>query len=60
VAVVGGGYAGVEIATSIAAYLGKNKAVVSIIDRNSKILQTSPQFTREKSERCADSISLNH
>ena len=46
VVVVGGGYSGVEIATSIANYLGKGRAAITLVDRNDIILPSSPQSTR--------------
>jgi demethylphylloquinone reductase len=52
VVVVGGGYSGVEIATSVADYLGKGKAVVTIVDRNDMILPSSPVSTRNTALRC--------
>ncbi len=46
VAVVGGGYSGVEIACKIAERLG-DKGRVRIVERGSKILQTSPEFNQK-------------
>ena len=48
VRVLGAGYSGVEIATTIASYFGERKqdAHISIIDRNDCIMKTSPDFNR--------------
>lgn len=46
VAVVGGGYSGVELACKLADRLGE-KGRIRIIDRGEKILQDSSQFNRE-------------
>lgn len=51
VVVIGGGYSGVEVAASVAQYIGKAKAVVTIIDRNDKILHSSPLHNRNAAER---------
>lgn len=50
-AVIGGGYSGVEVATNMAEFIGKDRAVVSIIDRNDMILHTSPAHNRIAAER---------
>lgn len=57
--VLGGGYSGVEVATNIAEYIGKDKAVVSIIDRNDKILKSSPANNREGSERALAALGVS-
>ena len=59
VAVVGGGYSGVETATSVASYLGRTRAVVSLIDRNSRIMTTSPESNREASEKALLSFGVS-
>lgn len=46
VAIVGGGYSGVELACKLADRLGE-KGRIRIIDRGEKILQDSSQFNRE-------------
>ena len=46
VAIVGGGYSGVEIACKIAERLG-DKAKIRIVERASEILQTSPEFNQK-------------
>ena len=46
VAVVGGGYSGVEIACKVAERLG-DKAKIRIVEKASEILQTSPEFNQK-------------
>lgn len=46
VAIIGGGYSGVEVATTIAQAIGKNKGSVTIFDRNSQIMGTSTAHNR--------------
>ncbi len=50
VAVVGGGYSGVEIALKMADRLG-DKGKIRIIDRNSDILTDSPSFNQDKAKQ---------
>jgi demethylphylloquinone reductase len=50
VAVVGAGYSGVEIASNVAEYLGKRGNVI-LIDRNNKLLASSPEHNRKTSQR---------
>ena len=50
VAVVGGGYSGVEIALKMADRLGE-KGRIRIIDRNSDILTDSPTFNQDKAKK---------
>ncbi len=50
VAIVGGGYSGVELALKIADRLG-DKGRIRIIDRNSDILSDSPSFNQEKAKK---------
>ena len=50
VAIVGGGYSGVELALKIADRLG-DKGRIRIIDRNSDILSDSPNFNQEKAKK---------
>lgn len=59
VVVVGGGYSGVEIATSVADYLGKGKAVVTVVDRNDMILPSSPESTRSSALRALISYGVS-
>jgi NADH dehydrogenase len=60
IAVIGGGYSGVEVATNAAEFVGKERAVVSIIDRNDIIMHTSPSHNREAAERAllANGVSI--
>ena len=51
VAVIGGGYSGVEVATNVAQDVGIGRASVTMIDRNLKIMQTSPAHNRDTAER---------
>ena len=51
IAVIGGGYSGVEVATSIVYNIGKERAKVMIIDRNSMILKASPDHNRITAEK---------
>lgn len=46
VAIVGGGYSGVELACKLADRLGE-KARIRIIEQSEEILKTSPEFNRE-------------
>merc|ERR1711965_182022 len=50
IAVVGGGYSGVEVACCVSEYLGINSCSVSIIDRNDKIMHTSPEHNQKSAE----------
>ena len=50
VAIVGGGYSGVEIACKVAERLG-DKGRVRIIERADNILQTSPEFNQEAAKK---------
>lgn len=49
VAIVGGGYCGVELACKIADRLG-TKGRIRIIEQGDQILQTSPEFNREAAQ----------
>jgi NADH dehydrogenase len=51
VVVLGGGYSGVEVATSVAQFLEKTRTVITLVDRNSKIMHTSPAHNREVAEK---------
>lgn len=48
VAIVGGGYSGVEIACKLADRLG-DRGRIRLIDRGTEILETAPKFNREAS-----------
>ena len=53
VAVVGGGYSGVELACKLADRLGE-KGRIRIIDRGDQILKNSPEFNREASTKALE------
>lgn len=57
VAVVGGGYSGVELALKIADRLG-NRGKIRIIDRNSEILRDSPDFNRKTAEKALNNRKI--
>jgi NADH:ubiquinone reductase (non-electrogenic) len=50
VAVIGGGYSGVEVATNVAQSLG-DRVKVTIIDRNNMVMQSSPEHNRRVAEK---------
>lgn len=51
VVVIGGGYSGVEVLTSVAEYLRDEKCVFSIVDRNELIMAASSQHNRDVAMR---------
>eukprot|EP00597_Dinobryon_sp_UTEXLB2267_P004609 CAMPEP_0170065156 /NCGR_PEP_ID=MMETSP0019_2-20121128/5350_1 /TAXON_ID=98059 /ORGANISM="Dinobryon sp., Strain UTEXLB2267" /LENGTH=494 /DNA_ID=CAMNT_0010271957 /DNA_START=61 /DNA_END=1545 /DNA_ORIENTATION=- len=51
VSVVGGGYSGVEVATTVAQTIGKYQAAVTIIDRNDKVMSSSADHNRASAMR---------
>ncbi|RYH32053.1 hypothetical protein EON65_01175 [archaeon] len=51
ISILGGGYCGVELATNVAQELGKDRAMVTLIERNDKILKTSSEYNRFQAER---------
>eukprot|EP00600_Ochromonadales_sp_CCMP1393_P003004 CAMPEP_0174986270 /NCGR_PEP_ID=MMETSP0004_2-20121128/18833_1 /TAXON_ID=420556 /ORGANISM="Ochromonas sp., Strain CCMP1393" /LENGTH=422 /DNA_ID=CAMNT_0016239069 /DNA_START=187 /DNA_END=1455 /DNA_ORIENTATION=+ len=51
VTVIGGGYSGVEVATNVAENLGADRVQVTIIDRNEKIMSTSPDHNRNAASK---------
>ena len=53
VAVVGGGYSGVELACKVADRLGE-KGRIRIIDRGDKILKNSPEFNRQAATKALE------
>jgi len=61
VVVIGGGYSGVEVATSVSEYLTKRNAVVTILDRNECVMHGSPEHNRATAEKSLLSygISIN-
>ena len=50
VVVLGGGYSGVEVATSVAQYIGPDRAIVTIVDKNDRILQRAPANNRDAAQ----------
>eukprot|EP01038_Epipyxis_sp_PR26KG_P004985 gene4985-6968_t len=59
VSVIGGGYSGVEVATNVAEFIGQDRVMVTIIDRNSKILSTSAPHNRDVAERALISYGID-
>jgi demethylphylloquinone reductase len=57
VAIVGGGYSGVELACKLADRLGA-RGRLRIIERADKILATSPEFNRETAEKALSERSV--
>ncbi len=53
IAIVGGGYSGVELAIKIADRLG-NRGKLRIIDRGEQILKKSPEFNRKAAKKALD------
>lgn len=51
VVVIGGGYSGVEVATNIVQELNRQHSVVTVIDRNPKIMTTSPDHNRNVAQK---------
>ena len=50
VVVLGGGYSGVEVATSVAQYIGSDRAIVTIVDKNDRIMQRAPENNRDAAQ----------
>ncbi|MDJ0695187.1 MAG: NAD(P)/FAD-dependent oxidoreductase [Mastigocoleus sp. MO_167.B18] len=57
VAIVGGGYSGVELACKLADRLGK-RGRFRLIEMNDQILQTSTEFNREAAKKALDSRGI--
>jgi demethylphylloquinone reductase len=57
VAIVGGGYSGVELACKLADRLG-DRGRLRIVERADKILATSPEFNRETAEKALSERSV--
>lgn len=51
ITVVGGGFSGVEVAANVVQSLGRDRTIVTIIDRNDKIMQSSAPFNRYAAEK---------
>jgi hypothetical protein len=50
----------VELATNVAQELGRDKGLVTVIDRNEKIMTTSTSFNRNVAERSATPSFFHH
>lgn len=59
VAVIGGGYSGVEVATNIAQSLGNKRGIVTVIDRNARVMTTSPPHNRKVAERALNRYNVD-
>lgn len=57
IAVVGGGYSGVELACKLADRL-KDRGRIRIVERGDKILQTSPDFNREAATKALSARNI--
>jgi NADH dehydrogenase len=57
VAIVGGGYSGVELAVKIAQRLGE-RGRIRIIERGEQILKNSPEFNRKTAEKALNSHKI--
>lgn len=49
--VIGASYSGVELATNIADYFGRNHCAIKVVDRGAKMLPTAATFNRDVAER---------
>lgn len=58
VSVIGGGYSGVEVATNIAEYIGMKRGNVCIIDRNDRVMHTSPAHNQKTAEKSLKNLSI--
>ncbi|MGB3199624.1 MAG: NAD(P)/FAD-dependent oxidoreductase [Nodosilinea sp.] len=57
VAVVGGGYSGVELACKVAEHLG-DRGRIRLIERTDMILRTSPEHNREASQKALSDLGV--
>jgi NADH dehydrogenase len=57
VAVVGGGYSGVELACKVAEHLGE-RGRVRLIERTDTLLRTSPEYNREVSQKALSDLGV--
>lgn len=51
VVVIGAGYSGVELATNVAEYFGRDRVAIKVVDRNTKIMPTSVDYNRDVAKR---------
>jgi demethylphylloquinone reductase len=60
-AILGGGYSGIEIASTLSAYLRNRKvpAEVSIFDRNDRIMKSSTDFNRQSSLEALSKLNVD-
>ena len=58
VVVLGGGYSGVEVATNVAQYIGPDRAIVTIVNKNDRILQRAPPNNRDAAENVLSKLGL--
>lgn len=59
VVVLGGGYSGVEVATNVAQYIGQDRAIVTIVEKNERILRASPESNREAAEKVLANLGIS-
>jgi NADH:ubiquinone reductase (non-electrogenic) len=57
VAVVGGGYSGVELACKVAEHLGE-RGRVRLIERTDMLLRTSPEYNREVAQKALSDLGV--
>ena len=57
VAVVGGGYSGVELACKVAEHLG-DRGRVRLIERTDMILRTSPEYNRQAAQKVLSDLGI--
>ncbi|MGB6014498.1 MAG: NAD(P)/FAD-dependent oxidoreductase, partial [Nodosilinea sp.] len=57
VAVVGGGYSGVELACKVAEHLGE-RGRIRLIERTDTILRTSPEYNREVAQKALSDLGV--
>lgn len=59
VAVIGGGYSGVEVAASVVQIVGKRRASVTIYDRNHRLMDFSTDYNRQSAEKALTQLGVN-
>jgi NADH dehydrogenase len=58
VVVLGGGYSGVEVACNVAQYIGQDRAIITVVEKNSRILQNSPENNRDASMKALGRLGI--
>ena len=60
ISILGGGYSGVELACSIADQMKveNKKCEISLIDRNSRVMKTSPKFNQDTAEKQLENVGI--